>query len=250
MAPPLSAARILSQLKSFGVNVRTHGAWTTHNRNHKGKWGPVHGVMIHHTVTSGLERSLEIVTNGYSGLPGPLCQGLIDKDGTVHLISSGRSNHAGLGDQDVLQAVISEQAALPRPNAQEVDGNARFYGFECINLGNGKDPWPPKQVEAVCRASAAICDAHGWSEQSVIGHLEWQTGKIDPRGLSMGTLRSRIARILDPAVLYTVRTGDTLWSIAAEKLGAGKRWTEIAAANPEIDPEQLKPGTEIKLPRK
>ena len=27
------------------------GDWRTHNRNHKGPWGPVHGVMIHHTVT-------------------------------------------------------------------------------------------------------------------------------------------------------------------------------------------------------
>lgn len=250
MATPLSAARVLSQLKAFGVNVTTHGSWTTHNRNHMGKWGPVNGVMLHHTVTSGTSRSVQIVTDGYAGLPGPLCHGLIDKEGVVHLVGWGRTNHAGLGDSDVLQAVIAEKASLPRPDVQEVDGNARFYGFECVNLGDGKDPWPEKQVTAMCRAAAAVCAAHGWSERSVIGHLEWQTGKIDPRGLSMNTLRARIGKILDPDILYTVLTGDTLWSIAARKLGAGKRWEEIAALNPGIDPELLVPGTEIKIPKK
>ncbi len=196
MASPLSASAFLSQLKTFGVRYEERGNWRTHNRNGKGAWGPVNGVMLHHTVTSGLKPSLGIVTNGYSGLPGPLCHGLIDKTGVVHLIGWGRTNHAGLGDDDVLAAVIAERASLPPANEANTDGNARFYGFECINLGDGKDPWPEEQVDAMCRASAALCKAHGWNQQSVIGHLEWQPGKIDPRGLSMSTLRSRIAGYL------------------------------------------------------
>lgn len=192
MAPPLSASTFLSQLKTFGVHYEEHGNWRTHNRNGKGAWGPVNGIMLHHTVTSGLKSSLGIVANGYSGLPGPLCHGLIDKTGTVHLVGWGRTNHAGLGDDDVLAAVIAERP-LPAANEANTDGNARFYGFECINLGDGKDPWPEEQVDAMCRASAALCKAHGWNERSVIGHLEWQPGKIDPRGLSMSSLRSRIS---------------------------------------------------------
>lgn len=195
MATPLSATRVISQFKAFRVSVETHGNWTRHNRNHKGKWGPVHGVMVHHTVTSGTSRSLSIVRDGYSGLPGPLCHGLIDKEGVVHMVGWGRTNHAGLGDASVLRAVVAE-SALPRPKFQTTDGNARFYGFECINLGNGRDPWPEKQLDAIARASAAICKAHGWTEKSVIGHLEWQTGKIDPRGFTMSSMRARVAKYL------------------------------------------------------
>jgi hypothetical protein len=195
MATPLSATRILHQLKAFHVNVRTHGDWTHHNRNHKGLWGPVNGVMIHHTVTSGTSSSLAIVRNGYAGLPGPLCHGMIDKDGVVHMVGWGRTNHAGLGDASVLRAVIAERD-LPRKRFQTVDGNSRFYGFECVNLGNGKDPWPEVQLDAIARTAAAICSAHGWSERSVIGHLEWQTGKVDPRGFTMDAMRARVAKHL------------------------------------------------------
>jgi hypothetical protein len=131
--------------------------------------------------------------NGHSDLPGPLCHGVIAKDGTVHLVGNGRANHAGTGDPDVLAAVAAERATLPAPNQRTKDGNAHFYGFECVNLGDGKDPWPEAQMEAIVRASAALCRAHGWSARSVIGHKEWTSAKIDPRGFAMADLRARIA---------------------------------------------------------
>ncbi|MCM2580569.1 peptidoglycan-binding protein [Streptomyces meridianus] len=191
MATPLSADRLLGALRDEGLRVVEYRDWRTHNRNHKGPWGPVNGVMIHHTVTSGTDSSVELCYNGHAGLPGPLCHGVIAKDGTVHLVGHGRANHAGLGDDDVLRAVIAE-SELPPDNEANTDGNARFYGFECINLGDGEDPWPAAQLEAIEKASAAICRAHGWGHRSVIGHLEWQPGKVDPRGFTMGTMRERI----------------------------------------------------------
>ena len=60
MAPPMTPATFLSALKAEGVTVVEVGSWRTHNRNSKGAWGPVHGVMIHHTVTSGSARTVEI----------------------------------------------------------------------------------------------------------------------------------------------------------------------------------------------
>ncbi|TWV27225.1 N-acetylmuramoyl-L-alanine amidase [Streptomyces albidoflavus] len=192
MAPPMSADRFLKALKDEGVTVLEVGSWRSHNRNSKGAWGPVNGVMIHHTVTSGSARTVDICRNGYSGLPGPLCHGVITKDGRVHLVGYGRANHAGLGDDDVLAAVIAERASYPPVNEANTDGNARFYGFECENLGDGKDPWTSAQLDAIERVSAAICRVHGWNQQSVIGHLEWQPGKIDPRGFTMKSMRERI----------------------------------------------------------
>ena len=150
----------------------------------------MHGVLIHHTATPAPR-----VPSGSArrppDLPGPLCHGVITKDGTVHLVGGGRANHAGLGDGDVLRAVIAEKR-LPPDNEADTDGNRAFYGFECENLGDGKDPWPEAQLAAMEKAAAALCRAHGWSDRSVIGHLEWQPGKVDPRGFAMDDLRERI----------------------------------------------------------
>ncbi|WP_326728954.1 N-acetylmuramoyl-L-alanine amidase [Streptomyces phaeochromogenes] len=184
MAPPMSAATFRDRLRAEGLIVVEVGDWQNHNRNSKGPWGPVHGVMIHHTVTSGSARTVAICRDGHSSLPGPLCHGVITKDGRVHLVGYGRANHAGLGDPDVLAAVIAERTP-PADNEATVDGNRSFYGFECENLGDGEDPWPAAQREAIVRVCAAICRYHGWSARSVLRHLDWQPGKIDPRGPGM-----------------------------------------------------------------
>ncbi|MFI9309563.1 peptidoglycan-binding protein [Streptomyces triculaminicus] len=191
MAQPLSADRLVAALREEGLRVVEHRSWRTHNRNGKGPWGPVNGVVVHHTVSSGAMSSVDLCYDGYDELPGPLCHGVIVKDGTVYLVGNGRSNHAGLGDGDVLNAVIAERP-LPEPDENDTDGNARFYGFECVNLGDGKDPWPAAQLEAIEKASAAICRAHGWTERSVIGHKEWTNTKNDPLGFTMASMRSRV----------------------------------------------------------
>ncbi|MFD3654324.1 N-acetylmuramoyl-L-alanine amidase [Streptomyces sp. NPDC058620] len=196
MSEPMSPAEFLQALRDEGLTVVEVGDWRTHNRNHKGPFGPVHGVMIHHTVTQGTARTVEICRHGYASLPGPLCHGVIAKDGRVHLVGYGRTNHAGLGDDDVLQAVVDEKA-LPADNEANTDGNRYFYGFECENLGDGKDPWPDVQLEAIERAAAAVCRYHRWGAESVVGHLEWQPGKIDPRGFAMASMRARVDERLD-----------------------------------------------------
>ncbi|MBW1603036.1 N-acetylmuramoyl-L-alanine amidase [Streptomyces sp. JJ66] len=195
MATPLTASSLLTALRREGCTVVQVGNWRTHNRNHRGPWGPVNGVMIHHTVTSGSRRTVELCRNGYPGLPGPLCHGVITKDGRVHLIGHGRTNHAGLGDDDVLRAVIAERRTPP-PNERNTDGNRRFYGFECENLGDGRDPWPAAQLEAIERVAAAVCRRHRWNEWSVIGHREWTHHKIDPVGFTMDAMRARIRKRL------------------------------------------------------
>ncbi|MGW5928093.1 N-acetylmuramoyl-L-alanine amidase [Streptomyces anulatus] len=181
MATPLSADRQLKALRDEGVKVSERAGWRTNNRNHKGAWGPVYGVMIHHTVSSGDAASVELCYSGHSALPGPLCHGVGRNDGTIALVSSARANHAGLGDDDVLRAVINE-TPLPAPNEATTDGNRHYYGLEIVNLGDNKDTYTKGQYRAAVLWAAALCRAHGWSERSVIGHKEWQPGKIDPRG--------------------------------------------------------------------
>lgn len=212
MATPLSATRFTQLLTSSGVSYRAREGWASHNRGQRGDgWGiteanptGVHGIMIHHTgpyqTSAGI---ISLLWSGYKGLPGPLCHAGVDKSGTHHLVGWGRTNHAGTGDPRVLEHVVAEDysALLPKPRyadgeAGGVDGNARFYGFELLNQGDGKDPWPEAQLAAVARSCAAVCRAHGWSERSVIGHKEWQRGKIDPT-FSMPDFRLRVRAELE-----------------------------------------------------
>ena len=47
---------------------------------------------------------------------------------------------------------------------------------------------------------------------------------------------------------YTVKKGDTLWSIAQRTYGDGKQYKKIVSANPSIKGDQLKAGQVITLP--
>jgi len=252
----MSAAKFLAILKAEGLTVVEVGNWREHHRNHKGPWGPVHGVMVHHTVTKGSAKTVDLCRKGYTGLPGPLCHGVITKDGRVHLVGYGRANHAGLGDPDVLSAVIAERN-LPPDNEATVDGNRHFFGFECENEGDGKDPWPPEQLLAIEKAAAAICRHYGWNERSVIGHLEWQPGKVDPRGFTMTSMRNRIrARIAagpgkgtppSTGITYTVKAGDTLSGIA-KSLGVTVEALYSANKSKLKSPHEIFPGQELAVP--
>ncbi|MFG2404291.1 N-acetylmuramoyl-L-alanine amidase [Streptomyces brevispora] len=212
MAVPLTADQLLAALRAEGLTVVQVGDWRTHNRNQKGPWGPVHGSIVHHTVTSGAASTVTIVRDGYAALPGPLCHGMIAKDGWVHLVGYGRTNHAGGGCPDVLGQVIAEsygtRPSLPtRGNSDGTDGNRHFYGWECENLGDGQDPWPDQQYAAIVRVQAAVIRAHrakgdewGLDAKSTLGHLEWSSDKVDPIGFTMPTLRADVAeRLRHPA---------------------------------------------------
>jgi hypothetical protein len=197
MTDPMTADQLVSALRRWGVTVVEHPGWRTHNRNSKGAWGPVHGSVVHHTASADGTSIVELCYDGRSDLPGPLCHGVIRKSGVVHLVGNGRANHFGTIAQNAYNAVLNESATHPRPDAAEpIDGNSRLYGWECVNKGDSKDPWPDEQVEAIARVQASICEHHGWGANSVIGHKEGTRRKIDPAGLSMNALRVRVDQLL------------------------------------------------------
>ena len=47
---------------------------------------------------------------------------------------------------------------------------------------------------------------------------------------------------------YTIKKGDSLWSIAQAHYGNGNKWKLIARANPKLNPNRLFVGTRIVLP--
>jgi hypothetical protein len=250
---PVSPAKFLEIFRAEGVKVVEVPGWKTWARVGHGPWGPVYGVMIHHTVSSGTARTVDMIHDGYGSLPGPLAHGMIAKDGTLYLISCGRANHAGGGDPAVLAAVKAETYAVAPPapqfgNLDGADGNRAFYGFECENLGSGKDPWPSAQLMAIERTAAALCRYYKWKPQSVIGHKEWSNDKIDPRGFTMESMRARVARRLagtaPAAKLYhKVIKGETLYSIGRKR---GVTVDQLLRLNPTIKNFLVGVGQEVR----
>ncbi|MCX4974207.1 N-acetylmuramoyl-L-alanine amidase [Streptomyces sp. NBC_00620] len=179
MATPLTAFETLAALEAEGLTVREHAGWKTHSRDAATgkKFGPVVGVLIHHTAG---HDDRELCFKGRSDLPGPLCHAWLGKTDGLWLLSAGRANHAGSVDLDVLKALHDEDSPLPKDNQANADGNDALYGLEIENRGNGKDPYPDAQYRNAVLWAAALCRAHGWSEKSIAGHKEVQPGKIDP----------------------------------------------------------------------
>lgn len=207
MSQAMTSTQLLSQLKKWDIKYSEFKNWKTHNRNSKGPFGPdLHGLMVHHTGNSNIDQR-SLLYDGYANLPGPLCHFGLAQNGVLHLIGWGRTNHAGLGDPDVLKAVINESYgnSPPTDNQATIDGNRHFYGVEIWHSGS-KD-MTDSQYFTLHKLGAAIIDFHGWSAKSVIAHGEWQPGKWDPgvngKMANMFVIRSDIQSTADRGSIVT-----------------------------------------------
>lgn len=211
MATPLTADQLVKALTAEGVTIQEHAGWRTHNRAGHGGWGPMNGSVVHHTGPYSSEAQiLGYIWSGSTALPGPLATGVIGKKGVVYLTANGRANHAGGGDPKVLAAVVAENYGATPPATHEhegssgaVDGNSHFYGWECVNSGDGKEVWPAAQYVAMVKVQAAIIRAHrakgdnwGVGGKSIIGHKEWSDWKSDPALIDMAKFRKDVAACL------------------------------------------------------
>lgn len=197
MSRPITAGERNRAFRKWGIEVNEPDGWKTHNRNAHGKWGPVHGIIIHHTGDDAPDNlDFKILWKGRSDLPGPLCHWGMRDNGEIDQIGNGRANHAGMGASKVLDAVISEIFGdyPPRPVADTEDGNQHFYGQE--TYFSGGRPMTNAAYNSTIRACAAICEFHGWTEKSVIGHKEWTSRKPDPGRTDMAELRRDVKAAL------------------------------------------------------
>ncbi len=66
----------------------------------------------------------------------------------------------------------------------------------------------------------------------------------------MKDLKRQVQEEAEEARTYVVKAGDSLSTIAEELLGDAGRWKEIFEANEDEidDPNQIKPGQELKIP--
>ena len=87
---------------------------------------------------------------------------------------------------------------------------------------------------------------------TVIRHSDVMATKCPGRLFPWAELQARLTQPVPPAAqpneaLYTVRAGDTLWSIAAARLGNGTRATEIQRLN-NLSTTVISAGQRLRLP--
>jgi peptidoglycan hydrolase-like protein with peptidoglycan-binding domain len=172
-------------LLQAGLKVAPCDGWQT--RGH-GNLAAVRGIICHHTAgpRTGNMPTLGTLIAGRQGLPGPLSQLGLGRDGTFYLIAAGRANHAGAGSWQGVQT-----------------GNASFIGIEAENTGlPGDQPWPEVQMDAYRRGAAALLGHLGLTAEACAGHKEYALPagrKIDPT-FDMNQFRAAVAAILSGSV--------------------------------------------------
>lgn len=119
-------------------------------------------------------------------------------------------------------------------------------------------------LQALCAMLVlAVVSVAGWSQAEVGSESADRSRPTPQAGTvavpaaeepdSAGTAQP-LTRLAEQPVAdegYTIETGDDLWSVAERLLGEGRRWRELARANPDLlaDPTgQLTAGNRLRLP--
>lgn len=166
--------------RKSGLTVVEVDGWRT--RGHA-DFASIESIVCHHTATAksatGDYPSLRIVRDGRTGLPGPLSQLGLGRNGTVYVIAAGVSWHAGA-------------TFYPRQD------NWHAIGIEAEH--DGLSPWPAAQYEAYVRLVAALAMHYGVPVANVQGHKEVAKPlgrKVDPN-FDMGAFRLSVSAALRP----------------------------------------------------
>lgn len=245
------------------LNVIETSGWRTRTYDGNGMAGNI-GVLWHHTATGNASYrnsstpTLNLVTNGRSDLPGPLCNILFGRNGEVVIVAAGQANHAGRG------SVFGSYANM---------GNYYLIGIEMESDGISND-WTDAQKRIAPHLGAALDLAYsGGGDYYQIGHKEYSSeGKIDPAFWDMDGFRGQINTLLSGGSLgnaapepernvsagsaprvqpfWTVEKGDTLSKIARYYKGQASKHTvkDIADYNGIGVDSVLKVGQTVKIP--
>lgn len=192
---------LVSQLQKWGLKVEYVNGWTTRGN---ASFSP-EAVIDHWTAgpaESKTRPSLNVVVNGRPGLPGPLCNVYLDRNGVCVVVASGRANHAGYGLW------------------QGLTGNSKLLGIEA-EAANNSD-WTEAQRVAYPVLNAALLTIIGKDTKFLAGHSEYalpKGRKIDINGYTMASMRKQTASVM--------------------KDGPAKTKARLAGKNPK--PPEVKP---------
>lgn len=172
-------AAVVGHLRAWGFKVVE---WSgCYGRSNGGGWSagvPV-GHINHHYVCS-----LNPDQNYINGLVGNLANGSVvnwfaDVHGVAYLVGTGPMNHAGTGNQSVLDRTRSDQPPPgPATSSGSISGNSHYSGTECQHPGDST-PWPGPMLDVMVAINAAEFLVWGYSANRAINHFEWTNRKID-----------------------------------------------------------------------
>ena len=170
------------------------------------------GILLHWTASRPSHRTptpaLGIVKNGRSGIPGPLYQFLLGRDGIWRWISEGKANHAGRGNMGVVERTRNGDG--PSASAREVGladtrpsgGNTYLIGVSLEN--SGSEPLSPELETAWIGGVAAICDFYGWTAGHVTHHAAYTRRKADWPAMDMARFKRLLTERLELATAIPV----------------------------------------------
>jgi len=153
-----------------------------------GDYGPIWGVMVHHTGSARADAMS--IRNGRPDLEGPLSNLHIAQDGTVTIVAAGVCWHAGAGSY---------------PGIPTDGGNQVLIGIECAwprdtsitPATQTRERWPDAEIISMRDTVAQILTKLGVGSDRVIAHKEYagaRQGKWDPGNLDMDWFRREVAK--------------------------------------------------------
>jgi len=134
-------------------------------------------------------------------------------------------------DDDLKKAVEEKiDKGLPEPEPKKL-ANAAGTGAAVVNDSSDSPAATQKQPEPETKNEAKPEEAK-------------------PEPVAPAQEPAKVEEEAKPAV-YTVKAGQTLWSIATEQLGNGERFREILQLNPELrrNPNAIRPGYQLRMPQ-
>jgi hypothetical protein len=180
---------LASVLREAGLTVVEYHGWQSRGTSNVVFTMDPRVVVAHHTATgtNWSDAAVEylLALKGNSTTPPPLCHLGLRRTGVYVVIASGVANHAGPGSW------------------KDATSNRHAVGIEAYNNGIG-EPWPQVQLDAYDRGVAALLRRMERSAYFLAGHKEWRPKtigkygpKIDPTGIDMADMRTRVGRILE-----------------------------------------------------
>jgi N-acetyl-anhydromuramyl-L-alanine amidase AmpD len=173
--------RLRYKLRQYRVPVKYVDGWDSPGIDPYNGRSDFHGVVLHHTAGV---NSLNYIVNTNPYAPVRACHFLVDRDGTVQVVSGVGAYHAGKGGPWRFPK-RGRDVIVPKDR-----GNQYLYGIEIESLGRtrridgSREGMTVEQVVSTSMLCAALLNAmrpgwRSWPVSRVIRHRDWTPRKID-----------------------------------------------------------------------
>lgn len=140
------------------------------------------------------------------------------------------------------------EATYQWSHARDLDPEPELLAEVEKKLKEGLPDEEPKKLAEASTPEKVIVDGTATPEEPTSGKTAEPEAPEEPKTETKAVETPEKAATGD--AFYTIKDGETLWSIAVDQLGDGERFRDILAVNPDLqrNPDLLRAGQEIRLP--